>query len=139
MGIEKDQNLLFLELLVFLKKKIALVVPSTEGKLIRAQIQTITKMLIIRSQKLADIQKPEMNILKTTVLRNGYSENNTKRTPRSRNLKWEEAEDESIAEVFLPYVKGTTQKIRKGTAEIQDENNIQRHSGKSTTFDPAQK
>lgn len=54
-----------------------------------------------------------MSILKTTLLQNGYAENNIKRALRPRKPKSMRAEGNPIAKAHLPYLKRTTDKIEK--------------------------
>lgn len=79
-----------------------------------AQLQSVVNTLISRSQRLADQEHRDTEIatIRNTLIANGYTPNTINRTMRNNDkTKREKKNENTTSKAFLPYVKGTTDKI----------------------------
>ncbi|KAK5638722.1 hypothetical protein RI129_013017 [Pyrocoelia pectoralis] len=80
-----------------------------------AQLHSVMKTLITRSQRLADEDNKhqEMERIRTALLQNGFTRSSINKACRLPKAKHKEEKEVPIGNAYLPYIKGTTDKIRK--------------------------
>ena len=144
MEIEKDNKLPFLDVLVYKKSNGTLGhtvyrKPTHTNRYLNAeshhhpaQLKSVVKTLIKRSERLADNENynTESKIIKEALQQNGYNEQFIKKATKQQKKSTTEKEKEEFKSVaYLPYVKGTTDRIGR----ILNKNNIR------TIFKPSKK
>lgn len=82
-----------------------------------AQLRSVVKTLVTRSQRLADPENigEEMKKLRTALRQNGFKNQtiNDSLKPRQTKPQDEKEKEKPASKAYLPYVKGTTDKISR--------------------------
>lgn len=78
-----------------------------------AQLHSVIKTLTTRSKRLADEENmnKEMGFIQKALMKNGYTQKAIQQSLRPPKPKNEEISEEPKGKAYLPYVKGTTDKI----------------------------
>ena len=137
MEVEKDGKLPFLDVLVMRKQDGTLGhtvyrKPTHTNRYLSAfshhhpaQIRSVAYTLATRSRRIADADnlQNELDTLRDALMSNGYSNKTvidaiTKASSKSLTLEEQTKEDDTLPMAFLPYVKGTTDRIGRLLARV---------------------
>lgn len=80
-----------------------------------AQLNSVVKTLMTRSQRLADVDHidEKMSSLQKALMKNGFSRYTIQKSQQPTRPRTQEESEKPVAKAYLPYVRGTTDKISK--------------------------